>query len=550
MVVFLVFGACYLFLVVMAMHGIGDHDLLPLHWQALGGFAVTSLVTYLVFWLYFFDPGSGHVAVCMVAVVAILAFFHYRKRPAPPIDYAPVVMTILIAFLYLGITHFVALDEPLDYIAQARFRYVLPSDNSLSGDFAGMLFNGQAAKNIGTDWLTSDRPPLQTGWTLLCYGAGKMLGFPVADVGGWSGFWLQIAWVSAAYGLLREARLSVLRACAWTSLLAFSGFFLLNTVFVWPKLSASALGMGVFGLWIGAGRDKIPTKHFLAGGLFASLAWLSHGGIAFSFLTLGVWAFWRLLRRREWRGWGTAAAVFLLLALPWTAFQKFYAPPANRLFKWHLGGQVAVDLRSARETIHSAYSRLSTDEIVAAKINNFKMQVVGRFSLLWNLSERSTTDRRHEEFFYLFRALTWWIVGLAPAIFTCFLPGEISSRMLWGLLLWTASTVILWCLLMFDGAVIHQGSYAAVTGIFIACSLGLARFHRYTFPPFAIVIVAYTACTWWGPPQQLSGPINPVAAAIVALTLLPLIALGMASVAETLVARPHRIYTSNQNIAV
>src|SRR6185295_10615381 len=82
--------------------------------------------------------------------------------------------------------------------------------------------------------------------------------------------------------------------------------------------------------------------HLLAGAIFAGLAWLSHGGAAFSLIAVAPWVLWRVFRG-EGRAWLAAAAVFLLLAVPWFAYQRFYDPPGDRLLKWHLGGQEAKD---------------------------------------------------------------------------------------------------------------------------------------------------------------------------------------------------------------
>jgi hypothetical protein len=529
LVAFVGLGIAYLALVVVGMHEIARRDWLPAHWQALGGFALAALISYAIFWLYFLHPWAGHIGAGLAIVTTALLAWRVAGKMTLVSEAAPLVVTVLLAFLYVGITHLVASPEEIDALARSRFRFQLPWDNSLPAEFAGMLFRGEPAKHIGTDWLTSDRPPLQTGWTLLTYGAAKLFAISTAAAGGCAGLWLQISWVAGVYGLLREFRLSSQRASAWTVLLGFTGFFLLNTVFAWPKLSAAAFGLGVFGLLFGEARIKIPVSYFIFGGLFAALAWLSHGGIAFSFLPLGGVVLWRLFRQRQWRRWGWAATACLILVLPWLAFQKFYAPPANRLFKWHLGGQIAIDSRGTLETIRSAYAKLPAKDIFAAKKWNFELQFVGHFNDLLDFSRRTLSERRHEEFFYPFRALGWWMVGLPLAMFGCWLGGDFPRRRFFGLAAWTLATYVVWCLLMFDGAVIHQGSYAAMIGLFILCGLGFARFHRFTFPVFALLIGVYSACTWWGPPEQLRDFGNPAAAGIVALTLVPLLLVALGS---------------------
>ena len=88
--------------------------------------------------------------------------------------------------------------------------------------------------------------------------------------------------------------------------------------------------------------------------VLAGLAWLSHGGTVFSLLALGIMGL-------VWRPWpsvralAAAALTFVLLAAPWTAYQKLYDPPGDRLVRWHLGGIDAIDGRGTMQTIVDQY---------------------------------------------------------------------------------------------------------------------------------------------------------------------------------------------------
>jgi hypothetical protein len=96
----------------------------------------------------------------------------------------------------------------------------------------------------------------------------------------------------------------------------------------------------------------------------------------------------------QWRRWCAVIVVFLAIAGPWIAFQKFYAPPGNRLIKWHLAGQIDIDPRGSWQTLKDSYSKSSWDQLVAARASNFRIQSPG--SLPWSqLNGETTTTTTH-----------------------------------------------------------------------------------------------------------------------------------------------------------
>lgn len=255
-----------------------------------------------------------------------------------------------------------------------------------------------------------------------------------------------------------------------------------------------------------------PWGRFAVGGVLAALAWLSHGGVAFSFLALAPWAAWRAARG-EFRAWLCAAGAFLLLALPWLAYQQCYEPPANRLVKWHLGGQEARDTRGTWETIRDGYRALSWHQIAERKVANFKLQLAGTWPLLGDFSVKDAWIRRQDEFYFTARALGWWVGGaglLAVALIRprsrAGLAGTRRSHV--ALLGWTLATIAIWCLLMFDGrhAVIHQGSYAVMLVLFVLLSAWSEAAGRGWIVVFAVLQAATLAATFLVPNEVIFGP--------------------------------------------
>jgi hypothetical protein len=521
-----------------AARWLAHRELVAPPWIPLAAGGVVALCGYVAFWAYFLHPLAGRLF--SAAVLGAAGVIWVRTTSAPPraaAELRGVAMLLVCAGLFhLAVLHL--FSEPRDFYDLAANRYItgLPGDNRLPHDFAMRLYHGESPKNLSADWLSSDRPPLQTGWQLLTWPVTAFLGFGAITASGTSAVWLQLLWVAAAYGLLRTLGLSQSRALAWGAVLTLGGFFIHNTVFTWPKLSAAAFACGAFGVWMLEGpRDQgtkgpkdqkttenesplvpssigplVPSR--LLGAMLAALAWLSHGGVAFSFLALAPWAAWRAARG-EFRAWLGAAVAFLLLTLPWFVYQQVYEPPANRLVKWHLGGQEARDARGTWETIRDGYRALSWHQIAERKVANFKLQFAGTWPLLGDFSVRDARIRRQDEFYYTARALGWWIGGAGLLAVALIRPGSRARlagtlRPHVALLGWTLATLAIWCLLMFDGghAVIHQGSYAVMLVSFVLLSAWSEAAGRGWIIVLAVLQAATLAATYLVPTEVISGP--------------------------------------------
>ncbi|MBI5767540.1 MAG: hypothetical protein HZA93_07075 [Verrucomicrobia bacterium] len=556
------------------------------HWAPLVAAGLVAACAYLAFWIYFAHAPTGRAfSVALLALGAIGALRRRKSNNVPTVD-ATAAPRLLVALglFYVTLLHFAPSSREFYELAANRFREGLPGDNNLPHYVADFLYRGEPLKHPGEDWLSSDRPPLQTGWLMLTRPVNDVLQLDERTFGGTTAIWLQSIWVFAAYGLFRSLGLARARACAWIALLAVTGFFAQNTVFTWPKLSAAAFAAGTFALWLwprgarpernlsefvapASAGTKAPilppqggatnpeqarptTAEYLLGGLLAVLAWLSHGGVAFSFLLLAPWIAWRLVaalyERRgspEWRGFILAAVVFALFAAPWLAYQKFYDPPGNRLLKWHLAGVTAKDPRGTWQTIRESYGALTWKDYVANKSYNLRRQFEGSWDWWYHQQPAGAPQRRTEEFFFTARALTWWVLGLVALPVALALGRTDSSgrsgrreeagtaviatssfrqsplrdnwRRAAALTAWTVLTLFVWCLLMFTGgqAVIHQGSYVVMLALFVLLSCWLE-----SASPWAIVVVAalqlYSFATTWALLNAtLPGPINPLALA-------------------------------------
>jgi len=479
-----------------------------------GAAAAVAAAGYGIFWLYFLHALAGVIASWGLLVLAAGLVLRREPGGGPAADPAAWADTLTVAKLaiavgafHLGLLHLFPTPHDFYTLAANRFREAMPSDNMLPHGIGERLFAGQPAKSAADEWRSSDRPPLQTGWQLLTWSAGKVLELDRRTVSGTAAVWFQLLWIAAAYGLLRTFALERARAAGWIAACALAGFFLQNTTFTWPKLAAGAFASGAFALLIFPPAAMTPRARGTWAGLFAVLGWLAHGGVAFSYLALLPLLAVRAWRG-EWRAWLPGAAVCAACMLPWLAYQKLYDPPGNMLLKLHLAGQDRQDERGLVATLRDNYARLGAGEAWRNKLSNLHMQVYGHYRFLLDTSAETKVDRRNQEFFHAGRALTWW-----P--FLALLAGVVAGRRARGpardlgiYALWLLLTVLVWCLLLFgfNQAVIHHGSYALMLGWFVLFSVVLDRAGRGWIAVVAGLQTVTLATTWAVANPVVSGP--------------------------------------------
>lgn len=502
-------------------------------WIPLAGVAVMAAGGYLLFWAYFAHSMLGQVLSWILVATGPVILFLTRQakagdeRRAEPGDERRVAgLAITIGLLYLAILHVFPASLDFYSLAANRFRPDLPSDNQLPFETAERLVAGVPLRQADSNWISSDRPPLQCGWELITWPVFAKLDVDPRAASGTAAVWFQLSWVVAAFGMLRALGVSARRTAGWVAVMGLAGFFLQNTTFTWPKLSAAAFACAAFILWTRIRPATQRRDDVVVGAGFAALAWLSHGGVAFSYLALAPWLLWRFCRG-EARLWLLGALVFGLFAAPWIAYQKFYDPPGNRLLKWHLGGQVPKDSRGTMETIRDSYRALSWAEIWGHKRLNLETQIRGEWSGVLTVSPSTAVLRRNQEFFFTARALTWWPLALLLLPFAWRRQSHrrerpATRRLQIGLLVWTLATLFIWCGLMFAGgsAVIHQGSYAVMLTAFVLLSAWFEAAGRRWLTVIGILQAVTLVSTWVPPTIFVFGELS-----------VPAIVLGIAAAA-------------------
>ena len=456
--------------------------------------AATGAAGYLAFWLWFFSPKVGAIFSVMLPLAGLIFLVQTWRKLDPdgrrvlnallvPISLAGAVTLLVLSFGFL----YGGLQDPL-ITATVRFSHRLPADNSLPYLFAEGVRAGHVPKPMYGEWLSSDRPPLQTGIALSQYPFShrpRLLDYMVVSAIAQS-LWLFALWlVLTAFRLDAHLIALVLFVCV------FSGFVLVNTFYVWPKLLAAAYMLGLFLILLTKhGSKLLGESKFLAviAGALGAFGILAHGGSAFALIgsaaTLVVIK--RALPRRPFI---TIAAAIFVLYLPWTLYQKFFDPPGDRLLTWHLAGAGLVhpSKTSFGRAILSSYRHLTYRAWLNSKLGNCETLfgygpvapgVKGEknywedvFAILtgWQSNPARaalTAERarffRSACFLFIVQDLGFLIVGPLALLLGLRKRNRsdlwYSAASMW---LFVALTLFTWCLLMFlpSSTVLHQGTY-------------------------------------------------------------------------------------------
>jgi hypothetical protein len=233
-------------------------------------------------------------------------------------------------FLYGGIDVSLA-------TAQIRFSHPLPYDNEIPFIFSEQIQNHAIRKPMVEDWHSSDRPPLQTG---LVFAERRYNPEPRQLASQVTGALAQSTWILALWILFTALEIESAAIALVLAACLSSGFVLVNTFFVWPKLFAAALSIGaLIPLLVGKQRPLAGQTNLYAilSGSLLAFGLLAHGGAVFAVLGAAVTLL--LIRVRiPPRHVAILLAVAFVLYLPWLLYQHFYNPQGNRLLKWHLAG--------------------------------------------------------------------------------------------------------------------------------------------------------------------------------------------------------------------
>lgn len=359
--------------------------------------------------------------------------------------------------------------------AATRWSHQLPVDNAIPLFFAEGLAAGVIQSPLVGDWLSSDRPPLQSSLYLL-FRIPSWDHYQTYQVLSMS---FQLLAVPSSYLLLRHIGLSR-RVAAMGALIAlFTPLSLVNSLFVWPKMLSAAM------LAIAAVIHFTPAYHEhrssgLAGAIVGATsagAMLAHGGAAFALIGFAVAAL-STKRLATLRYSAAALLVFTVLYAPWVHYQRYVDPPGDRLIKWHLAGvETAGDNRSPLTAIMDAYSGMSPSEFAARqldKMGNIFSNPFDFYSALRIIPE-NRGPYRDSVFFNALPSL-----GVFGVIAAFGFPFAFRDREIRPLAVAVALSLMVWIFSIYDpqGAIVHHSSYFIWIGLTLCSFAVFARLKR------------------------------------------------------------------------
>lgn len=452
----------------------------------------SGVAAFVEFWAWVASPTLGRVVAValLVATVVVVAAVRPTVLLDDPELRTPFGLCLLVVFAYAGLAYSQGGIGGLHWASGApvgnttiamSYRYWLAPDNTLPLLFAQRVaHHGALTVPLLADWHTSDRPPLQTGFTLMLYPlfGHKNFGYELL------GTLLQALWVPALWILLRSRGVGAARVFVVVLVTAATGAVFVNTVYVWPKMLAAAFMLAALAV-------VLEADSLILVAVLAALALLSHGGIAFSLLALVLLV--ARLRPSAIRA-GLALAAGVGIYLPWIAYQHFVDPPGNRLLKWQLAGVVAPDRNSFLHDLVHQYLQNPVHPFLLNKLTNVE-------NLFWT-HPSWTGYPTWSGFFGRARlaGISSIVLALGPLVLALLACTTVSVRRhlrpVRPLLLFVVVSLVSWVILEFGNAwaftAIHQGSYAVLV---LMVALG-ALTATYLPRPLAITVIA-AALAWF-----------------------------------------------------
>ena len=453
----------------------------------ISGLLVFGLICYVSFWVYYFNRWLGaafSIGVAGAFVLSVGRHLYSERNLAGYIQSAklllPVTSTALV-LLFIGLYPFAAGWDELKLPAHRWLD--MPIDNVIPKLFADQIWAGEVKHPMILDWLSSDRPPLQTGLYLLF----KPLAPNVPGVYQVISTWAQCTILIPLILIMRST--GVLRGTGTLALLVISccPSMVVNGLFVWPKLLAGAFTT-VYYLGLFPPQDlKIGNRERVfwgAGG--AALTLLSHGGAVFAVAGIAV-AYLCLKRGRDIGVLVRSAAFGAICYLPWVLYQKLVDPPGDRLLSYHLAGEKLPNGRPFLEVLRGVYSHLSLSQWWDARVANINAIFHGSVAFFRDMAIVVSNGLHGQydpktivvdPFFYVGYSLGFFTGAVAIAAFVAgLLLRNRSLQFSLKPLFWSLSfTAILWAIAMFNAGstIVHQGSYFLALGALVL-SMALVR---------------------------------------------------------------------------
>jgi hypothetical protein len=465
--------------------------------------------------------GRAGQAILLGVVIALLAVAGLRRRRIVGSVVADGSSRPLRVFFLLSLGFVLLLYSADDGLGTwaATYRFdpaAWSSDNQIPQFVAEGLVHGRPARGMfgGSPWHVSDRPPLMTGAFLL----QRPLWEAVVAIGGNRRFlylFYQIAgivlcawWVVPVWHAARSVEPPSDRSAARVvGLVATTGFATFNSIYIWPKMLAGALGLAAFLVLEQARREEGTwrPREAATAGLLAGLALMSHGGVAFGLAPV----FAATLLPRPKRGLRTlllSAVAAVVVVLPWSYWQRTEDPPGNALVKFALAGTYGWDdeSRGVLETVAMAYREGGWRGWLDGRVEAAKTLVGGGapdlVAWLWDRDRDLAGTARLMEFLFVLPALGWANVGWLVLVVGRRLrsaPGDRSPPAACvRCLVLGASGLLVNFLVNRSLHITHHQSYLALLLLFVGLYGVILSARAWLRAPVVAIQLAYYAIVW------------------------------------------------------
>jgi hypothetical protein len=518
-----------LLLAVFLFPGFAVARLMIIRWPSLLPHALMVIVSaagalgYVAFYVFFFSVPAGQVFSLLVGLAALLSLRRSGLRPiakqvAEPVVLAAATMLCYVCFAFLFVSTAAA---GASHINGRFYSVTLPGDNIIPLIFAEKIYNHEPLRPFCCgDWLSSDRPPLETGIFLLQRAAPWITSvdrdYELLGTG------LQCLWIGGVWSVLVSLGTSLVQIRRALVFLIFCGAVFFNSIYTWPKFLAATFILFALSILIRVLRQqRVPARaEAILASLCLGLALVSHPTSIYSLFTLPL-LFVRFRHLFPWRKvappLAITVAVVLAFVLPWMAYQKFVDPPGDRLIKWHLAGHPEPDSLTAWQELRKAYGSHTAGQILALRWGN--MRYLAGDQIRFADSQDARKDQRE----YVLQALGVLNAGFFALIVFAARRKQPAIPFAGWIIGAVLLNLLIWCCLEFGPRMtpLVHSSYAD----FLLLSIGLLGFvlalpRALILSLFALQLANFFAIWVWSPPYWFASWGGPFEMVVLQMPLL------------------------------
>ena len=446
------------------------------------------------FWAWFAGPAFGVAfdGAMLALSVTLIAVFGRRGDLGRFGLSLPLALALAVSVLYIATVYLRGgpTADPASNVGEILWPQ---PDNMFPLLFATKLAaHAPLGGSLMGQWLSSDRPPLETGFVMLQWPQW----YPSGRLGGYQflGTVVQSTWLPALWVVFRVRGVPAGRTCAAVLATAATGVMYMNTIYVWPKMLAGALALCALAILVSRDPGDRRTGAAVLTAVLVALSALAHGGTCFGLLAFIPFVI--RLRGKITAGAAAAcAAAMAVLYAPWLAYQRFVDPPGNFLLKWWLAGVIQVDGRGTLQTVVDQYRSLFLTQFLANKADNamtllVNMGILHRPYLEW--TGRFFGSARVAELFFLVPAAGPLLLGVLALLLPSARRRLADVR---PLAAFTALAIVAWVALVWGGSVTTElfgGPYVALILFIGLCALAVTE-----LPPVLCGVILAASAVWF-----------------------------------------------------